>query len=250
MARRVVDRNAVLGMIVVPGADARVNPPTNAHRTAAKMRNLTERQMEVLDVVRRYVREHGVAPSRPEIAAALGLRNRSTVDSHLIALMRKGWIELQPGSPRNIRLLRDDLPVTIAGPIAAGKPILADERVKARIPGSVAEMFSRRPDFFLRVEGDSMNRLGLVTGTVVAVQAQPVAENKEVIVARLDDEVTLKRYFRRDARHVELRPESTNPAHRPLAVDLQTDPFEIAGVAVGALIGDGFNRPEYDTWIA
>ncbi len=210
------------------------------------MRNLTERQIEVLDAIRSFVREHGVAPSRSEIAKALGIRNASTVDGHLNALMKKGWIELRPGSPRNIRLLKDDLPVTIAGPIAGGEPILADERVKARIPSAVAEMFSPRPDFFLRVEGDSMNRLGLVTGSVVAVKAQSVAMNGDVVVARLEDEVTLKRYHRADERHVELRPRSTNPDHQLICIDLSTDEFEIAGVAVGALIGDGFNRPEYD----
>ena len=250
MTEEPVYKDAALRWVLVPGSDTNVKPPKSGRRTTAKMRNLTERQMEVLDVVRRYVRERGVAPSRPEIAAALGVKNRSTVDAHLVALMRKGWIELQPGSPRNIRLLKDDLPLTIAGPIAAGEPILADERVEARVPGTVAEMFSRRPDFFLRVEGDSMNRLGLVTGTVVAVQAQPVAENGEVIVARLDDEVTLKRYVRLDDRHVEIRPESTNPDHQPIAIDLENDLFEIAGVAVGALIGDGFNRPEYNFWSA
>ena len=210
------------------------------------MRNLTERQIEVLDCIRAYVREHGVAPSRPEIATALGIRNKSTVDGHLSALMKKGWIELHPGSPRNIRLLKDDLPLTIAGPIAAGEPILADERIRARIPGAVADMFSPRPDFFLRVEGDSMDRLGLVTGSVIAIKAQPVCENGDIVVARLEDRVTLKRYHRVDERHVELRPKSTNPEHQPIRIDLKTDPFEVAGVAVGALIGDGFNRPEYD----
>ena len=210
------------------------------------MRNLTERQIEVLNAIRAFVREHGIAPSRPEIAAAIGIRNASTVDGHLTALMKKGWIELRPGSPRSIRLLKDDLPVTIAGPIAAGEPILANERVTARIPSAVADMFSPRPDFFLRVEGDSMNKLGLVTGTVVAVKALPVATDGDVVVARLDDEVTLKRYQREDERHVVLCPKSTNPDHQPIRIDLKTDPLEIAGVAVGALIGDGFNRPEYD----
>ena len=214
------------------------------------MRQLTDRQIEVLDCVRAYVREHGVAPSRPEIAAAIGIRNTSTVDGHLTALMKKGWIELRPGSPRFIRLLKDDLPLTVAGPIAAGEPILADERVTARIPRAMADWFPRPPDFFLRVEGDSMDKLGFVTGSVVAVKTQPVAENGDIVVARLEDEVTLKRYVRLDQHHVELRPESTNPDHRPIAVDLEVDPFEIAGVAVGALIGDGFNRPGYDDWAA
>ena len=214
------------------------------------MRRLTDRQIEVLDCVRAYVREHGVAPSRPEIAAAIGIRNSSTVDGHLTALMKKGWIELHPGSPRNIRLLKDDLPLTVAGPIAAGEPILADERVTARIPRAMADWFPHRPDFFLRVQGNSMNKLGLVTGTVIAVKAQPVAENGDVVVARLEDEVTLKRYVRLDERRIELHPESTNPDHQPIRIDLEHDPFEIAGVAVGALIGDGFNRPGYEDWPA
>ena len=91
-----------------------------------------------------------------------------------------------------------------------------------------------------------MNRPGFVTGSVVAVKAQPVAENGDVVVARLDDQVALKRYHRADERHVELCPKPTNPEHEPIRIDLETDPFESAGVAVGALIGDGFNRPGYD----
>ena len=164
--------------------------------------------------------------------------------------MKKGRIGLHPGSPRNIRLLKDDLPLTVAGPIAAGEPILADERMTARVPRAMTDWFPRRPDFFLRIEGDSMDRLGFVTGSVVAVKAQPTAENGDVVVARLEDEVTLKRYLRKDERRIELHPESTNPEHRPIQIDLEHDPFEVAGVAVGALIGDGFNRPGYEDWPA
>ena len=210
------------------------------------MRSLTDRQREVLDFIRGYIRDRGVAPSRPEIADGLGIKHKSAINAHLIAIERKGWIELKVGSARYIRLLKEDLPLTIAGPIAAGEPILAEERVTARIPRAVADMFSPRPDFFLRVEGDSMNRLGFVTGTVVAIKSQPEAENGSVIVARLDDHVTLKRFVRRDERHVELRPESTNPEHKSIQIDLKTEGFEIAGVAVGALIGDGFNRANYE----
>ena len=128
--------------------------------------------------------------------------------------------------------------------------MLADARVRHRIPRAVAECFRQEPDFFLRVEGDSMDRLGFVTGSVVAVRSQPTAENGEVIVARLEEEITLKRYFRMDERRVELRPESSNPEHQPIAVDLESDVFEIAGIAVGALIGDGFNGPEHENWVA
>ena len=195
------------------------------------MRSLSDRQRQVLDFIRGHVRDYGVVPSRPEIAEALGLKHKSSVDAHLLALMNKGWIELKPGSPRNIRLLRDELPLTVAGPIAAGKPILANERIASRIPQAVADMFSRRPDFFVRVEGDSMNRLGLVSGTIVAVQSRGQADHRDVVVARVDDEVTLKRFVRVSERNVELRPESTNPKHRPIEVDLATDDFAVAGVA-------------------
>ena len=164
--------------------------------------------------------------------------------------MRKGWIELQTGSPRNIRLLRDYLPLAVAGPIAAGVPILADDRVTARIPRVLAECFACTPDYFLRVHGDSMNRLGLVTGTVVAIKAQSVAKHRDIIVARLEDEVTLKRYMQKSNQCIELRPESTNPAHQPLRIDLKRSIFQVAGIAVGALIGDGFNRPQHDLWAA
>ena len=205
------------------------------------MQHLSPRQRETLEFVRAYVREHAAAPSRAEIARALGQGHVSTVDSHLAALMKKGWVELKPGAPRYIRLLREDLPVVVAGPIAAGEPILAEGRVTARLPRSARELFRPPPDYFLEVRGDSMDRLGLRTGTVVAVKAQAVAENGDVVVARLGDEVTLKRFVRVDERRVELRPESTNSEHQCIAVDLETTELHIDGVAVGALIGQGFN---------
>ena len=153
-------------------------------------------------------------------------------------------------TPRYIKIPNDDLPLIVAGRVAAGEPILADERVKARIPRSVAECFRRQPDFFLWVEGDSTDRLGFVTGSGVAVKSQPTAENGEVVVTQLEDEVALKRYIRLDERRVELRPESTNPGYQPIEVDLKEGAFESAGIAVGALIGDGFNAPEYESWVA
>ena len=210
------------------------------------MRELTDLQRATLDWIRQYVRSHGIAPTRAEIANGTGVKHQSVVDQRLLALERKGWIELKPASARYIRLLDEDLPLIVAGRVAAGEPIVAEERVKCRIPRAVAEAFRCQPDFFLRVEGDSMNRIGLVTGSVVAIRKQPVAEHRDVIAARLEDQLTLKRYIRVDEGRVELRPESTNPEHRPIEIDLRTDSFEIAGVAVGALIGDGFNRGEYD----
>ena len=201
------------------------------------MRALTERQSEILDFIRSYVRKRGVAPSRPEIGEGVGLTHKSTVDAHLSALMKKGWVELHPGSPRNIRLLREDLPVAPEGRIAAGEPVWAESRVTGHIPRAVAEMFTPRPDYFLTVEGDSMDRLGLTTGTLVAIKGDTEPRNGDVVVARIEDEVTLKRFRRKSEREVELLPESTNPVHRPRTVDLEKTEFDVDGVYVGALIG-------------
>lgn len=210
------------------------------------MQNLSERQRETLDFIRKHVNEHGVAPSRPEIADALGLTHKSTVDAHLSALMKKGWIELRPGSPRNIRLLREHLPVIVAGPIAAGEPIVTEGRTTRQVPRAVARMFSPAPHYFVEVQGSSMNRLGLSTGTIVAIRQTNEPRNGDVVVARLDDSVTLKRFVRKDERHVELHPDSTEPEHQPIRIDLATDDFHVDGVAVGAFIGHGFNPIDGD----
>ena len=201
------------------------------------MENLTDRQREILDYLRAFTAKHGSAPARSEVARALGVKHNSTIDGHLFALMRKGWIEMRPGKRRFIRLLREELPVTVAGPIAAGEPILAEGRVTAHLPRALREVFSPQPDYFLEVRGDSMDKLGFRTGTIVAVRAQPTAENNDVVVARIDDEVTLKRFVRLSDRYVALRPESTNPSHTAIEVDLTLSPLEIDGVAVGALLG-------------
>jgi repressor LexA len=201
------------------------------------MQAITNRQRQTLDFIRSYTDQYGVAPSRPEIAEALGLRHVSTVDAHLTGLMKKGWVELKQGSPRYIRLLREGLPVVPLGRIAAGEPILAESRVMAHVPRTVAAMFRPRPDYFLTVQGDSMNKLGLTSGTIVGIRATPEAENNDIVVARLGDEVTLKRFVREDERTVRLQPESTNKKHKPIRIDLEREDLEVDGVYVGALIG-------------
>lgn len=117
--------------------------------------------------------------------------------------------------------------------------------MRGRIPRAVAEMFRPDPDFFLRVKGGFMSRLGLVDGSTVAVRSQPTAENKQVVVARIENEVTLKRFVRMDERRVELRPESFDLEHETIRVDPKDEPgFAVCGIVVGALIQDGFNGPE------
>ena len=214
------------------------------------MRELTDRQRETLEEIRAYIRHHGFPPSRKELAERLSLTHPSSVDVHLTALQTKGWIELRRDAKRGIRLLdaaNADLPlidlVQAIGEIAAGEPIVAESRIVDRIPEVVAERFRPTPDYFLTVRGDSMDRTGLRDGDLVAIRATPDAKSGDVVVARFGDEVTLKRFVRVDTRHVELRPDSYNPVHTPVEIDLAKHILHIDGVAVGALIR-GLGAPE------
>ena len=201
------------------------------------MRKLSAKQQEVLDAVRGHLRRTGVPPSRAELADELGT-HPSTVDWHLMKLAQKGWIELLPDKQRGIRLVNGDRPIVEPlGEIAAGEPVLAESRTIGQMPETWANRFSPQPDYFLTVQGDSMNGLGLQTGDMVAVKARREAHNGEVVVARLGNEVTLKRYRRLDRRHVLLEPVSDNPAHAPRRVDLAEEELHIDGVVVGTLIG-------------
>ena len=208
------------------------------------MKDLTEKQREALEHIRAYTRRHGFPPSRKELSQSLGLSHPSSADGHLSALQAKGWLEIRRDTKRGLKLTDEanmDLPlvdlVEPTGEIAAGEPIVAESRIVDRIPSAVAERFSPTPDYFLTVRGDSMDRTGLRDGDVVAIRATPEAKNGDVVVARFGDEVTLKRFVRLDARHVELRPDSHNPEHEPIAIDLAKHILHVDGVAVGALIG-------------
>ena len=203
------------------------------------MKELTERQRDVLNAVRNYIREVGVPPSRSEIARAIGLRSPGGVDAHLTSLYRKGWIDLIPDIERGIRLRSaGELPlIEPDGEVAAGEPLLAESRVVDRIAGTIADRFKPRPDYFLKIVGDSMNRIGLNTGDLVAVQATPEPRNGAIVIARVGNEVTCKEYKRIDYRYVELRPMSDNAKHTVKRIDLAHEDFHIDGVVVGTLIG-------------
>ena len=204
---------------------------------------LTARQREALELIRAHLREHGVPPSRLELATGMKLSNASAVDGHLNALVRKGWAHVMPGVDRGIRLLRegtpildpDDLPA-----ITAGSPAVIEERTDlARLHDldSVTRQFEATPDYFLRVTGDSLDKVGFHSGDIVAVRRQPEARNGDIVIARIGQEVTLKRYERVDAHRVELQPVSTNPEHRTLVVGPTDEDTEIVGIVVGAIVG-------------
>ena len=202
------------------------------------MRQLTDRQKQVLDCIVRHVQEYGMPPTRSEIADEVGLKDASTITGHLEKLAEAGWIQLLPNKKRGIRVVEMDLPlVDSIGEIAAGTPILAEGHIVERIPTAVAERFKPRPDYFLTVRGNSMEKTGLRDGDVVAVRATNEASNRDVVVARFGDEVTLKRYFRLDERHIELRPESRSRRHKVIRIDLAKHILHIDGIVVGALLG-------------
>ncbi|MFA5520177.1 MAG: transcriptional repressor LexA [Castellaniella sp.] len=201
--------------------------------------SLTRRQQQVLDLIRDEIRRSGFPPTRAEIAQALGFRSANAAEDHLRALARKGAIALTPGASRGIRLLNDAATGTepgsgfmlpIVGRVAAGHPILASENIEAEV-GVQASLFARRPDYLLRVRGASMRDAGILDGDLLAVHKTPDALHGQIIVARLGDEVTVKRLFRQSGQ-LRLLPE--NPDFSPMDVGPQDD-FVIEGLAVGLI---------------
>lgn len=192
---------------------------------------LTARQSEILDLIRGYIADEGCPPTRAEIARTLGFRSPNAAEDHLRALQRKGYIEIVAGSSRGIRLLDDDFGLPVVGRVAAGEPILAEQHIEDHQqlePG----LFHPRADYLLRVHGDSMKDAGILDNDLLAVHSTPNADNGQIVVARIDDEVTVKRFQRRGS-IVRLLPE--NPAYDPIRLDLNDQPLVIEGLAVGVL---------------
>jgi len=197
------------------------------------MKKLTARQEEVLALVKAHITESGYPPTRADIARDLGFRSPNAAEEHLKALARKGAIEMIPGTSRGIRLPvaePDGLPVV--GQVAAGGPILAAEHIEETcdVP---PEMFRPAADFLLRVRGDSMIDVGILDGDLLAVHKTPVARSGDIIVARIEDEVTVKRLRRKSRRRLLLIAE--NADYEPIEVDLANQAFTVEGLSVGVL---------------
>jgi repressor LexA len=201
---------------------------------------LTARQQQVLDLIQRHIQQTGHPPTRSEIAQALGFRSLNAAEDHLKALERKGAVALQRGASRGIRVLQgltveEGLPVV--GRVAAGCPILAQEHVEQHYRIDAA-MFHPAADYLLRVSGMSMREAGILDGDLLAVHRTPEASNGQIVVARLDDEVTVKRWYRdgRKRHQVQLRPE--NADFEPIEVDLREQDLVIEGLGVGVIRTD------------
>ena len=217
---------------------------------------LTPRQQQVLDLVQSAVERTGAPPTRAEIAAELGFRSANAAEDHLQALARKGVIELVGGTSRGIRLKSDtlralaearlnphgkqyalplpslaQLTLPLVGRVAAGSPILAQEHIDQTFLME-ASMWARRPDYLLKVRGMSMRDAGILDGDLLAVQKATDAKNGQIVVARLGDDVTVKR-LRRTSKAIELHAE--NPDFQTIVVPLDAEDFALEGVAVGLL---------------
>jgi repressor LexA len=192
---------------------------------------LTARQQQVLDVIRQYVAETGYPPTRADIARELGFKSANAAEEHLRALARKGAIEMIAGASRGIRLTESSgLP--IIGRVAAGSPVLATEHIEdyCELPPG---FFSPNADYLLRVTGDSMKDVGILDGDLLAVQNTQTARDGQIVVARIEDEVTVKRLKRSGQHSVKLLPENSD--YKPIVVDLRQTEFAIEGVSVGVI---------------
>lgn len=196
------------------------------------MVKLTPRQQEILDFIRNSLEVLGAPPTRAEIASAFGFSSHNAAEEHLRALAKKGVIVLEPGSARGIRLV-EQLGLPLIGSVAAGSPILAVENVLGRYALD-ANLFRPRADFLLRVRGLSMINAGILDGDLLAVHRSSEASNGQIVVARLENDVTVKR-FRQHGSIVELIAE--NPDYEPIIVDTRKQQIEIEGVAVGLIRG-------------
>ena len=212
---------------------------------------LTDRQQQILDLIQRAIASTGSPPTRAEIATELGFKSANAAEEHLQALARKGAIELVSGTSRGIRLKSDtlqainasrsktlaqsmadsaQLALPLIGRVAAGSPILAQEHIDKTYYVEDS-LFQRKPDYLLKVRGMSMRDAGIMDGDLLAVQSTREAKNGQIVVARLGDEVTVKRFMRHN-NLIELHPE--NPDYQTIVVE-PGEAFEIEGLAVGLI---------------
>ncbi|MBG7618399.1 transcriptional repressor LexA [Herbaspirillum sp. AP02] len=215
------------------------------------MLKLTARQEQILNLIKNAIENTGFPPTRAEIAAELGFRSANAAEEHLQALARKGAIEISPGTSRGIRLRESgatpsgsiarqmalphpalmQLSLPLIGRVAAGSPILAQEHVEKTYQLDPA-MFPSKPDYLLKVRGMSMRDAGILDGDLLAVRKTDQARNGQIVVARLADEVTVKRYQKAGS-VITLFPE--NPEFDPIIVKPDADEFALEGLAVGLL---------------
>jgi len=213
--------------------------------TYSELKPLTKRQQEIFDFILECMADNGAPPTRVEIASHFGFRSPNAAEDHLKALDKKGHIELRSGTSRGIFInesARSNLPfeqvelgemtgVAVIGDVAAGAPILATEHVQQYVNVDQS-LFADNADFMLKVRGDSMINIGIFEQDLLAIKKTDTAQENQIVVARIGDDVTVKRYHRTGAQVVLI---AENDDYEPIEVDLQTQTFAIEGVVVGLI---------------
>ena len=197
------------------------------------MINLTEQQFKIFDVIKGHVNDYGYPPTRAEIEKIMGFKSVNAAESHIKALVKKGVLLKVPDSSRGLKLVEEYSGIPIVGRVAAGSPISAVENIEKYIP---TNPISSTVDFFLRVKGDSMKDIGIIENDLVGVKKASTAENGSVVVARLEDEVTLKRFVQENGT-IKLVAENKN--YDDILID-QNSGFSLEGKAVGVVREDVF----------
>lgn len=199
------------------------------------VKGLTKRQLEVLDLIHASIDENGMPPTRSEIANNLGFKSLNAAEDHLKALEKKEFIELIPGVSRGIKVLKKtnnkNVGLPIVGQVAAGQPILAIEHVESYISLDPF-LFEKKADYLLRVKGESMLNSGIRDNDLLVVHATKVIRNNQIVVARLNDEVTVKR-FKKAGSKIYLMPENDN--FDRIEINSKTEEFTIEGLGIGIL---------------
>ena len=195
------------------------------------MINLTEQQFKIFDVIKGHVNDYGYPPTRAEIAKIMGFKSVNAAESHIKALVKKGVLLKVPDSSRGLKLVEEYSGIPIVGRVAAGSPISAIENIEKYIP---TNPISSPVDFFLRVKGDSMKDIGIIENDLVGVKKASTAENGSVVVARLEEEVTLKRFVQENGK-IKLVAENKN--YNDILID-QDSGFSLEGIAVGVVRED------------
>lgn len=198
------------------------------------MIKLTSRQQEILDLIKQHIDETGFPPTRADIARQLGFKSPNAAEEHLKALARKGAIEMIPGASRGIRIPQDEpTGIPIVGRVAAGKPIMSEGNIEdyCALPGN---FFHPRADYLLHVHGDSMKNIGIMDGDLLAVHHSESAHEGQIIVARVDDEVTVKR-LKYGKEKFQLLLLAENDDYKPIKIDLREQHFSIEGISVGVI---------------
>lgn len=197
------------------------------------MSKLTARQQQVFDVIKSHMEDTGCPPTRVELAKILGFKSANAAEEHIKALARKGAIEIIEGASRGIRLPEAARGIPLVGRVAAGNPILATEHIEDYLP-IPQNFFHPSADYLLEVHGMSMKDAGILDGDLLAVREAKTAKNNDIVVARVEDEVTVKRYRREGNRAiVQLFPE--NEDFDVIEVDLRDSNFAIEGISVGVI---------------